>query len=248
MKNALPPLEPPPLEPGRHALFLDFDGTLIAFAETPDGIEVSDDLHMLIDGISERFAGAMAFVTGRGIANLRSHIGERRIAMAGAHGAEWSIDGQAHETLKGEGFDDQLTAVAAFAALHDALVMEVKSGGLTLHYRRKPELEADVFAIVEQAFAGRDDFHIMPGHMMVEARRAQADKGKAIERFMKSAPFRGRVPVFLGDDVTDEFGFAPVNALGGISVRVGPGETQARYRLPDIAAVHDYLGAALKTG
>ncbi|MEN0041585.1 MAG: trehalose-phosphatase [Pseudomonadota bacterium] len=230
----------PPI-PARPALFLDFDGTLVGFAETPDAVDVPDNLQPLLDALSARCDGAVAFVTGRSIAGLDALLVGQPPHAVGVHGAEWRLNGADVQTIGGESFDDERVKVRAFADANPAIVMEEKSAGLTLHYRRQPALEDDAVLALKSAFAGRDDFESLSGHMLTEVRRKGVHKGAGIDRLMSLAPFEGRTPVFLGDDVTDEDGFGAVNARDGVSVRIGEGDTSAKYRLPDIASVYEYL-------
>ena len=111
----------------------------------------------------------------------------------------------------------------------------------SFRFRRAPERERELREIVAGAAPPHDGHHVMHGKMVLEIRPAHADKGTAIGRFLESPPFAARMPVFAGDDNTDEDGFAAVNRNGGISVKVGAGETAATRRVPDIAAVHAWL-------
>jgi trehalose 6-phosphate phosphatase len=86
---------------------------------------------------------------------------------------------------------------------------------------------------------------ILTGKRIVEMKPAGKDKGVAVLEFMQEAPFKGRTPVFVGDDVTDEYGFATVNRLHGHSVKVGPGPTAAHWRLRDVRAVQEWLERGL---
>lgn len=228
--------------PDNPALFLDFDGTLVPFAETPDAIVVEQSVHTLLDGLHETLDGAFAMVTGRSVANLDKHLGHSRFTIAGVHGAEWRLAGESEvNTVPGDSFDDARAVIQAFAADHPDLVAEEKSGGVTLHFRRAPHLRDDARHVMEKAFGHRPDFELMSGNMMWEARRQGVDKGAAIKRLMGTQEFTNRVPIFIGDDVTDEDGFHTMNQLGGMGVKVGQGETAAAYRLDDISSVHDWL-------
>jgi trehalose 6-phosphate phosphatase len=131
---------------------------------------------------------------------------------------------------------------------HTGLILEPKESGLSLHYRARPELESTCHDALYAAFAAAPEataWEWLHGHFVFELKQRSVSKGHAVERFMGQAPFAGRLPVFVGDDVTDEDGMRAAQALGGYGVRVGPGATQARYRLADTDAVGRWLQAAL---
>jgi trehalose 6-phosphate phosphatase len=132
----------------------------------------------------------------------------------------------------------------ALAAKHPALVLEDKGVNLALHFRAAPQLRAEVQDAARALAAGLGgEFEVQLGKMVVELRPSGKDKGVAIAEFLDEPPFKGRTPVFVGDDLTDEFGFALINRVGGHSVKVGEGESAARWRLPDSAAVRAWLAA-----
>ncbi|EFL89026.1 trehalose-phosphatase [Ahrensia sp. R2A130] len=232
-----------PTIPNSPALFLDFDGTLVELAETPGAVLVPDTLANLLKRLNTCCGGAIAFVTGRSIIDLDALLGDAPANAVGVHGAEWRLAGGEISGVEGAGFDTERDALRAFAEENTAIVMEEKSGGLTLHYRRDPTLQDDAHAVMDTAFANRSDFETFGGHMMVEARRVGVDKGAGIKRLMAEPQFTGRTPIFLGDDVTDEDGFAAVNTMDGVSIKVGQGDTSAAYRVADIPSVYDYLEA-----
>jgi trehalose 6-phosphate phosphatase len=137
--------------------------------------------------------------------------------------------------------------IRAFAAKHEGLLFEDKGASLALHYRLAPQLAAAAHSVMHKAAQHLGEgVEVQGGKMVAELKPSGRDKGIAIEEFMQEAPFRGRVPVFLGDDLTDEDGFHVVNRLGGHSVKIGPGVTSARWRLRDAAGVRLWLGQALE--
>lgn len=234
-RMAVPPMA---LKP---ALFLDFDGTLVAFADEPDGVTVSRSLTALLERLHAAIDGALAMVTGRGLDNLAMHLGHESFAAAGAHGAEWRLPGMAVETTKGAPFSKIIEAAQTFASAHEGVRLEEKSGGVTLHYRQRPDLRAESKQTLKAALAGHGDFELLRGNMMWEVRRKGVNKGTAIRKLMQHPPFKGRMPVFIGDDVTDEDGFAEANRQGGMAIKVGTGESCAGYRLAGIEDVHRWL-------
>jgi trehalose 6-phosphate phosphatase len=229
------------------ALFLDVDGCLVDIAPSPDAVVVSPELPALLERLTERFGGALALVSGRPLAELERLFHPARPAAAGQHGLEW----RGRPPLPHpEGFAALDAPLAAFTAAHPGVLLERKSHGFALHYRAAPAAGAGALALARRlAGTTRPELRVMPGKMVVELRMAGADKGTAIHSFMSTAPFHGRVPVFAGDDVTDEDGFAMVNAMGGHSIRVGatgigpqaaPG-TAARWTVPDAPAFRRWL-------
>lgn len=234
--------------PRHPALFLDLDGTLVEFAEVPHGVELSSRLRELL----ERFAAfedyAVAFVSGRTIEELDSLLSPHRFALAGVHGNERrGFSGRVAGSLADTRVLDQFRAVLRrIAAEHPGVVVEEKRIGLALHFRRRPELSEKIRELgLELAESLPPGYEILQGKMMIEITPAALDKGKAILEFMREAPFAGRTPVFIGDDVTDEAGFHAVNELGGLSVKVNHGPTAARWRLPNVDAVLSCLEKVL---
>jgi trehalose 6-phosphate phosphatase len=220
------------------------DGTLLEFALEPSAVRVTDRLQSILDQLSSATEGAIAFVSGRTLADLDRLLGPKRFPLAAVHGLERrSADG----TVTKAGAD-----LEEFECVHERLVrvasefpltsIEHKGLTLALHYRRCPEHEAVLIERVEAGLAGlHSDFVLMRGKMVLEIKPSSGDKGSAIASFMREPPFVGRTPVFIGDDVTDEAGFRIVNELGGISVKVDAGPSVASYRLPNIGAVLDWL-------
>jgi trehalose 6-phosphate phosphatase len=132
--------------------------------------------------------------------------------------------------------------LALVAARHPALMLEDKGVNFALHFRSVPELSEEAQdAMRELARELGGEFEVQLGKMVVELRPTGGDKGVAISEFLAETPFRGRTPVFVGDDLTDEIGFQLINRAGGYSVKVGEGESEARWRLPDSAAVRAWL-------
>ena len=136
-------------------------------------------------------------------------------------------------------------ALAAFGDDHPGLTLEDKGTALAIHYRSAPALADQVAAAGDALLALFPILVAQPGKMVLELKPRGVDKGAAIHRHLGEPPFGGRRPVYIGDDLTDEHGFMAVNGLDGISIRVGAdaAETLARWQLPDVQAVHAWLGA-----
>jgi trehalose 6-phosphate phosphatase len=239
----------PPFQPG-WALFLDVDGTLLDIAERPDEVETHKVDCALIAGLQHAADKALALISGRSLAQLDALFAPLTLPAAGQHGFERrDVRGERHrrrfpvDTLR-----PAKEALRDFAGRHPGLVMEDKGASVALHYRLAPRLEQPALEAVREAAAPLGNaVQIQAGKMVWELKPAGADKGSAIEEFMREAPFAGRTPVFLGDDVTDEYGFRVVNRLGGHSIKVGPGETAARWRLANPDAARAWLRAWLET-
>lgn len=238
----MPDLPPPPALPDDAALFLDFDGTLVELAETPAAIRVPAALGPLLDGLRRRLDGRLAIVSGRALADLERHLPAAGIAFSGSHGLELRLAGAAALPLSAPlGLDDVRAEVARFAAPTPGLIVEEKPAGIALHYRLAPD-EAGRAEAFMTALAKKRGFAVQRGAMVVELRPAGATKGDALKAFMTEPEFAGARPWFVGDDLTDEHGFAAAAALGGAGVLVGPmRETAARFRLGSVGAVRAWL-------
>ncbi|MDD9983957.1 MAG: trehalose-phosphatase [Gammaproteobacteria bacterium] len=235
-----PPARP---EGAAWALFLDFDGTLIDIAMTPDSVVVPPKLRGILAACIEAFGGAVAIVSGRPISTLDALLDPLKLPAAGLHGLELrmpdgTVEEAAHRTSGLAGLRARFRALAREDA---RLVVEDKGSSLALHFRRAPERERELRELVAGVATPHDSHHVMHGKMVLEVRPAHADKGSAIARFLETSPFAGRKPVFAGDDITDEDGFAVVNRHGGISIKVGAGESAAACRVLDVASLHDWL-------
>lgn len=239
-------LDPPPglcdlAADGPLALFLDFDGTLVEIAATPDGIAVPEQLGDHLFALAARLEGRLALVSGRAIADLERHLGPLRIARAGSHGAARErADGSTLGALAQALPEGAMAALRDFAAAH-GFALEEKQHGAALHYRARPELEPHGVRFAE-ALARSHALEVKRGKSVIELVRPGASKAGAVRAFMQEPPFAGSRPVFIGDDITDEDGFAAAAEAGGFGILVGDrSPTAARYQLPDPAAVHDWL-------
>lgn len=227
------------------ALFLDFDGTMVDIAPQPHAVHVPEPLFAVLRDLTALLQGAVAVISGRPIAQLDAFLDPLRLPVAGVHGAERrGADGRLH-LLDTHPLDHVEAAACELAARNPGLLVENKRGSLALHYRQRPELEALCLATLQQAVDESPGIVLMRGKMVAEAKPGGASKGQAIEQFLREAPFAGRTPVFIGDDVTDEAGFSAVQRLGGIGIKVGEGDSVAWRRVSDPAALRQELEAAV---
>lgn len=226
------------------ALFLDLDGTLLDFALDPSQVELSARLKRVLGQLPRATHGAVAFVSGRTLADLDRLLGRGRFPVAAVHGLERrDANGNLSTAVTDrDEFEELHDALRAITAEYPGTSLENKGVTLALHYRRCPELEQQIVERVEASLEGvASRLTLIRGKMVLEIKPAEGDKGTAIAAFMQEDPFRGRTPVFVGDDATDEDGFRAVNRLGGVSVKVASGPSSAKHRLPDTDAVIDWL-------
>lgn len=236
---------PPPAILDGAALFLDFDGTLVELAESPDAIRVPPRLAPLLDRLRRKLDGRLAIVSGRAIEALERHVPLSGIAFSGSHGLELQLaDGTTLPLSVPIGLGDVHERVKRFAQSAKGLLAEEKPAGIALHYRRAPDEAKRVEAFME-GLADERGWSVQRGNMVVELRPHGATKGDAVRAFMTEPDFAGARPVFVGDDLTDEHGFEAAAALGGAGILVGPErDTAARYRLDSVAAVAGWLAEA----
>jgi trehalose 6-phosphate phosphatase len=231
------------------ALFLDFDGTLVDLAPQPEDIVVPPELITLLQRIQQESSGALAIVSGRPLDQLDFFLAPLRLPMAGVHGAERrTADGRiiAQPVADVHHLRERLLPLLN---AHPGLQLEIKRGALALHYRHAPHLEQRCVETMMEALKHEPGFSMLHGKMVVEA-KPHVNKGDAVAAFLQESPFRGRRPVFIGDDVTDEAGFAVAQsgAMRGLGIKVGAGPSQAQARVADPAAVLALLRTALEAG
>jgi trehalose 6-phosphate phosphatase len=242
-----PPLPaPPPLRVDAIALFLDVDGTLVEIEREPGAVHVPERLCQALTQLKQATGGALALVSGRSLAQLDRLFSPLRLNAAGLHGLERR--NLRSEVVRAkpnpEIFARPRQRLQTFAAAHQGILLEDKGLSLALHYRNVPELAGAAAAVARAAV---DDsggaLALLEGKMVFELKPPGVDKGGAIAAFMGETPFRGLQPVFAGDDVTDEAGFAMINQLGGIAIRIGADRqlTAAPYGHKDVAAMQRWL-------
>lgn len=232
-------------EPSAFALFLDFDGTLVEIAPKPDQVRVDPGLVPVLERLRARLDGALAIVTGRPIGVIDDFLSPARFDVAGLHGVECRLDG----TVSGGRAEDHPALRARIARLHemvaglDSVLVEDKGASVAVHWRLATPADSETAQAAIEAIAAElaGDYRLQLGKAVGEIVPAHATKGHAIRAILQSPPYAGRRPVFFGDDRTDEIAFATVNEDGGVSVRVGSGETVAARRIADPEAVRALL-------
>lgn len=235
-------------KPAHLAVFIDIDGTLLGFRERPEQVRLHDALRGTLRRLCRKLDGAVALISGRTLADIDRIFHPLGLPAAGLHGLEWRLpDGTRQDSSEAAVLDHLRPELKLLVERYQGVLLEDKGSAVALHYRGVPDIGPNLVARVRDLVAAdADTLTILDGKMVVEVKPRHADKGSAIAAFLAEAPFAGRVPVFLGDDATDEDGFRTVNQRSGISVLVdgqdgGKRETAARYRLPDESAVERWL-------
>ncbi|NHQ92080.1 trehalose-phosphatase [Janthinobacterium lividum] len=226
------------------AVFFDFDGTLVDLAPTPDGVRLEAGVVDALMVLARWHGGALALVSGRPVAQIDAMLAPLILPVAGVHGVERrGADGARHVAATPD-VSAVLAHARALAAMYPGLLVEHKRGAVALHYRLAPELEQLCLQEMTTAVQACPGLLLLHGKMVLEAKPAATDKGGAIAAFMAEVPFKGRRPVFAGDDTTDEAGFAYVQQIGGQGVKVGSGPSAASLRLASPDALRTVLLAA----
>lgn len=225
------------------ALFLDLDGTLVPIRDDPSAVAMADDTRVLLRRLQRHLDGALAVVSGRPVEQIDRIVGLPALAAAGLHG---HVRRRADGTQVMHGDRDALAqvrpALTRVAERYQGARIEDKTAAIAVHYRGRPELREPIVSEVRAHVAPLGErVTVLDGKMVCEVKPRGVDKGTAIRAFMGEPPFAGRWPTFVGDDVSDEDGFDAVNALGGLSVRVGHAATVAHDRLTGPSAVAAWL-------
>lgn len=245
--------EPPPKAvalTGQMALFLDFDGTLVEIAPSPEDVKIDRRLPDALDTLRARLGGALALVSGRPVAFLDEVMTPHRFDTAGLHGAQIRLGGvDAPLAAPSEALHAATRKMVRFANAHVGVIVEDKRQSVALHWRLAPSLADEALALMEEVSAEIGPaMRLQRGKAVAELVPASASKGGAIDWLLQHETYAGRTPVFIGDDITDEDGFSAVNAAGGLSIRIGGGDTCARHRLASPTALRHVLLAAAEGG
>ncbi len=241
---ARPPLPAPPDRLSGAALFLDLDGVLAPLAPTPDAVGPEPRRTRTVEQLTHALGGRVAVVSGRTLAEIDRIVDGAARAASGVHGLERRrADGVLSARDPAPSVKTALAAFHDFAEARPGVLVEDKGLSAGLHFRQAPS-QADAALALATALADETGLALQPGSMVLELKTPGSDKGTAVAGFMAEAPFVGATPVMVGDDLTDEAGFRAAEALGGFGVLVGPDRpTAARYRLENVEAVLDWLGA-----
>ena len=233
----------PRLTPG-HALFLDFDGTLVDIASQPDAVRVEDGLVPALQRLHHFLQGALAIITGRTLADIDHYLTPLRLNVASEHGAQHRRHLSATDVDHSVSSPDLHAAEQRLKAAllqYPDLLLERKTAGLALHYRNALALEPICTKLMDDIARDMPGMEILRGKCVLELKPAGPNKGRAVQEFMLLPPFNGRTPIFVGDDVTDEAAFIAVQQLGGVGIKVGHGTSVAAMRCESAAQVRAWL-------
>ena len=223
------------------ALFLDFDGTLVDLAARPDEVAVAPGLVATLGELHRRLGGSLAIVSGRPLAQIDAMLAPLVLPAAGVHGMERRGADGVLRAAPAPALDVVRAQALELAARHPGLWLEEKYGALALHYRQAPLLARLCKSTMAEAIRDCPGLLMLEGKMIVEVKAAGITKGTAVRDFLGEAPFAGRRALFAGDDTTDEAGFAYVQEIGGLGLKVGPGPSVARHRIGSAAALRAAL-------
>jgi len=225
-----------------YCLFLDIDGTLSPFQINPEQSFIPNSTLEIIKEIIELNIRVIA-VTGRDVATAQKLLKPIEIPIAGLHGLDIHVDSNTtiRPDLTDINFKKLKQDIIQACKTYPELLIEDKGYSVALHYRKNPELENNAIYIMQQIKYFYPQLKISKGKYVIELIPKQANKGQAIQTILNHFNSPLSYPIFIGDDLTDESGFIFTNQKSGISIKVGSGETEAKYRLKDINNVANFL-------
>ena len=227
-------------------LFLDIDGTISEFHPDPDKSIIQPEIINILENLQQYIQ--LILVTGRSILQAQRLIHPLQWNIAGSHGLELIYQADLKTLISLN--KPQLQALKQYiqeqAVQIPDLRIEVKDYSVALHFREHPQLEDRVHAFALECLNQFSDFELKAGKYVFELVPKGANKGSAIQQIIQQYHLTDHYPMFIGDDLTDEAGFKVINALHGCSIKVGPGQTLARYRLDNVSQVQAFLKEFLK--
>src|ERR1700730_9829418 len=229
------------------AILLDIDGTLLDLMPTPRQVWVPPGLANTLDRLLTRTSGALALVSGRSLNDIDLIFAPAQFPAVGGHGAEMRLiaAGEA-AVIHAPPMDKELKRrLAAIARLSPGILLEDKGYSLALHYRLAPHAEKAIYEAVSliRADLPHAPIEVLPGKCVCEIKHAGFNKASGVIELMNHAPFKGRRPIFIGDDVTDESVFAIMPDFGGLAFSVGRSAQGAAGCFDDPAPVRDWLAS-----
>ncbi|SFG94224.1 trehalose 6-phosphate phosphatase [Palleronia marisminoris] len=233
--------------PDNAALFLDFDGTLVEIAERPDAVRLEPGMEDVLIGLHAHTNGRIAIVSGRNLVELERIMPNYPGVIVGSHGAESRIDGAYTTAPEGEttAFIASRDMLRAWVEHYEGVLLEEKPVSLVLHYRQAPDRQSDCEGILSALSQVMPGFVVRPSKMAVELMPENVSKERAVLGLLEE--WRDLIPVAIGDDRTDEDMFGAADANGGYAIKVGEGDTAAKYRLSGVGEVHALLRNWLET-
>src|SRR6266576_1572117 len=253
--KASPTKAPAPAELGQHldrsAILLDIDGTLLDLAPTPREVWVPPDLASTLTHLLRRTSGALALVSGRSLNDIDLIFAPEQYPAVGGHGAEMRVaaDSEAVATHAPPMDKELKRRLAAIAKLSPGILLEDKGYSLALHYRLAPHAEKAIYAAVSliRADLPNAPIEVLPGKCVCEIKLSGFDKATGVLELMTHEPFRGRRPIFIGDDVTDETVFAIMTDLDGLAFSVGRRAQGVADHFDEPRDVREWLARLLDT-
>ena len=233
----------------RAVVFLDFDGTLVDLAATPDGVTVSPRIAAVLDDLLARTRGGVAIVSGRCMDDLRRFLPGYTGDLVGSHGAEWLDEAgevRRHPAAEGPEFAQLVSMVRVYAERNAAILVEEKPCSIVLHFRQAPDALPDAERFLSVLVDQCPGFTLHHAKMALEVMPELVSKRLACERLLER--FAGRRPIAFGDDVTDEGMLALAVDRGGLGFKVGEGHTAGNRRLADPGEVLSLLEAWTRDG
>lgn len=229
----------------RCSWFLDFDGTLAPIVARPSEARLEPATFALLRRLSIVAEGAVAILSGRSFSDVAGRVPADCLVIVGSHGAE-SASGEV--SASDRALLDGAVAELEARSWSEGVLLERKAAGVALHYRARPEMGRECRDAVD-ALANRDPaLRAVHGKMVSELCLAGHDKGTALRALMDRPPFRGRTPVMIGDDTTDEDGFQAARDLGGVGIRIGEGPTAASWRFDSVEEFLTWLTRIVENG
>jgi trehalose 6-phosphate phosphatase len=224
-------------------VFLDFDGTLVKIEDRPDDVGVDASTLQYIQRLAGQAQGALALISGRDIHVVDRLLHPLILPIAGVHGLQRrDAAGRLHApVLDYSGVEAVASELEAHFSKEPGVAIERKVGAVAVHFRLRPDYEKRCCDLAERVVRDRPELHVIEGNMVCEIRFDGNDKGAVIEEFLSERPFKGRQPIFAGDDTTDESGFAAVNARGGVSIKVGDGPSRAKFRVRGVVELREWF-------